>query len=222
MAMGFRADKVPAGFLVPKSNATRALLNRPVPLTNTADWDPDSLSRWQQSSTKNTCRDFWVPAASMLTWAQQQQQHLGGSVVLWPPEGGVESGSLQWSSTATSRQVTSNLKGKTTSGLLRECGPCGSRVYVYIYNCFTSPDALLLVKVNLTQHSTDYYDQCYTTRDKTVAFTQGFSVFCMVLCAVAFFLPLSISVYAAARRAWDRRRAKNRCVRLWLLLLRRG
>jgi hypothetical protein len=80
----------------------------------------------------------------------------------------------------------------------KECGICGSRVYVYVYNCFTDHDAAMIVRVHLKQLADVPHDErCYTRRDQVSFDLLAVSIFLMAACVAAFLLPLGVCVVVA-------------------------
>lgn len=223
IAAAFREDHVPPGFVVAKSVASQVLLQQNTspglgadpqlaqhfsaaiggaPLSNSS-----SLQYFQR------CRNYWVPAYDLLKFAGQHPS----TVLKWPNG----TGSLpvphpsSCSKVSSGGQVTADCYKSTVKYNLeqnqnvaasippgsgkpyhKECGPSGSKVYVYVYNCYQKPGADMLVHLDLDMHKQTVVpkeDRCYTRRDEVAFFLQGLSVFFMAACAAALLLPQGIA-----------------------------
>lgn len=156
------------------------------------------------------CSDYWTPGHRLLHFAEQRPD----AVLRWPtqdslpvpyPASCATAGS---SGTITAEcyksTVQHNLQGNSALNATipagrgerrKECGVCGAKVFVYIYNCFSQPGADMLVHVDLRQvQNVAKDDRCYTLRDQVALDLLAVSVFLMAACAVAFLLPTAVSV----------------------------
>jgi hypothetical protein len=224
VAAAFRADHVPYGFTVSKAVGTHALLHQPVKtFVSSTDAAQQQLAKFYNQfygskppqgppqSLDYNCTDYVVPHYSLLKYAESHPY----AVLNWPnssyPTAGpaCETASSSIDCACYASTVQHNLQD--TSGVLhgaipnrngstrhKECGVCGSRVYVYVYNCFTDHDAAMMVRVHLNKSADVPHDErCYTRRDQVAFDLLAVSLFFMAACVAAFLLPLGVSVVAA-------------------------
>jgi hypothetical protein len=162
-------------------------------------------------SLEYNCTDYMVPHYSLLEYAESHPY----AVLNWPNSsypvpgpgcGTAPSGTncacyvstVQQNLQGDAHGAIPNLNGSTRH---RECGICGSRVYVYVHNCFTDHDAAMIVRVNLEQLADVPHnllnERCYTRRDQVSFDLLAVSICFMAACVAAFLLPLGVSVVVA-------------------------
>jgi hypothetical protein len=211
IATAFRADQVPLGFLVPKSSATRMMLTQPVSPGTGAD--PQlaayfNASTWQLHAHFNRSKDYFVPGHNLLKFAEKDPN----GTLKWPTKAGSNPAPYRPACATDSigRSITADCYNRTVwynlqhnSAIIppandtkhKECGKCGSMLYVYIYNCYSTPGSDLLVHVNLSKPvSVAKADLCYTRRDQVANYLMAIAVFFMAALAAAFLLPLGVSI----------------------------
>lgn len=159
--------------------------------------------------TSHTPGVWWVPAGAVLNYTTT---HGPNSVLKWPPQGSHPQSAPGCSShdlDCYKSTLADNLKNPALYVAIplgegkqdKSCGVCGSKVYVYIHNCYQQPGADLLVSVGLHKFGNVPHDErCYTKRDQTAYILQVVSLILMGVCVVVFLLPLGLSVVAALMR----------------------
>jgi hypothetical protein len=161
--------------------------------------------------TSHTPGVWWVPGGAVLNYTKT---HGPNSVLKWPPQGFYPQGVPGCSSNINDlacyqRMLADNLKSPALYVAVpigegkqnKSCGVCGSKVYVYVHNCYKQPGADLLVNVGLHKFINVPHDQrCYTKRDQTAYILQVVSLILMGVCVLVFLLPLGLSVVAALMR----------------------
>jgi hypothetical protein len=240
IAAAFRADRVPPGFIVPKAPAITALLTKPVAQPTGADpqlkqyFNATFIQAIPVAGSPlmyyNRCRNadprashtpgvWWVPAGAVLNYTAT---HGHNSVLKWPPQGSYPQNAPGCSShdlVCYKTTLADNLKDPALYVALplgegkqnKSCGVCGSKVYVYIHNCYQQPGADLLISVGLHKFSNVPHDErCYTKRDQTAYILQVVSLILMGVCVLVFLLPLGLSVVAALMRECKRAKHDDR------------
>jgi hypothetical protein len=235
VATAFRADRVPDGFVQPNSGAARSMLSKPVSPGHGADNDLvqhyKETFKARQASTGSPqyvdkCNDYWAPGPRLLEFAEQRPD----AVLIWPTQTSLPAPFPAACATAGSsgpvtaecykNTVSHNLQGNSALNATipagrgerrKECGVCGAKVYVYVYNCYQQPGADMLVHVHLrTLQNVAKGDRCYTLRDQVALDLLAVSVFLMAACAVAFLVPTAMSVgYKALQKLVKQNRRRG-------------
>jgi hypothetical protein len=219
IATAFRANRVPDGFVQPDSDAARLMLSKPVSPGRGADDELvqhyEETFRGLQAPTGapqvvDKCYDYWTPGHRLLQFAEDRPD----AVLRWPMQDSLPAPFPASCAAAGSSEpitaecykstVSHNLQGDSALNATipagrgerrKECGVCGAKVFVYIYNCYQQPGADMLVHVDLrTVQNVAKEDRCYTLRDQVALDLLAVSVFFMAACAVAFLLPMAVSV----------------------------